>query len=896
MERRRQFRSLMSLGIVAVLAAAVAMDGTNLHQPDKADAQGCPYTQMESGAEELGFTSTTGTFTRPKENAHLAFAGPYRGTLVLSPDKDTAISTTDDVTCDSAGSTVNLEKSNATFNFYARNCKNVPDEVRFIVDMVDECRRPAQRTNFSVNMNDGQQAYNAMGDEGQPEQSSRYTKPPAPKAQGPQSTRPGGSNSQSCARANDNSLPRALRTEGNTSIRGRWTGPNDSSPRQYGDAMRSHSEASQLIKKVRDGKATPAEAQEIADTLWLMSHEWRVHRHMHFEDRTNGKLTRFWKLLRYWVTREGLEPSEEAKTAGVPWPVFKNKCGEVFTPKEARERYGGPPEGNLGLWSISNPLSYIGKSPGGLNEVIVGPPKDHGEGKAGDKYVDTEGTWLTEYEAYQKYGNIPAGSSKAEWEAANNLRHITHEERCPGIPNPAQQQTQNGQNQAKPGCAPVQCTPADEEGDGQTDHTPQKTATDVPANYRASWVSLSPLVPELTGMPPGSYTITSETVRKYKASSKPHLNGTFTQGIYHSVTNTLIEGKTEPAEQLRWVFTPDDPVAFAEFWRSRFDHMKKYIQSDHNERSNTCTPAQTDTSSRPHQGDQTCNGRYPAPSTPAGLVGQTNLNRNAFPGIDDYDPWYRYGRVRLWRIGADISWRKRSSGYTDLAEAGRRDETYSAEYPAPEVSAEWGFRDWEKWNLNRVALGLDRVSIYRRKCDRTYLTEFQVYEMYGTPFEPRNLNDKLIDMDKWNRYASYSKYGMNILTLQWDDASGLDWTIRKMEEAGTPITRENVIAEVGKGRFRYGWQDLVWGETEKVKTDRSPQVTHEQAAGNWTHLGIDLSRESHGDTRTKMAQAIGRVNRAGQAMTMVNFVQEYVDTHYDQGRRTRYERLRHKGL
>ncbi len=164
MERRRQFRSLMSLGIVAALVGAVALASSGVQQPAKVCAQApqCHYTQMANGAQELGYTSPTGTFVRPDQTATLEFNGPYQGTLVISPEAETAIGTAEDVTCASDGQDVTLEKGSGTLTFYAKNCGTIPDEIRFNVDMVDECRRPAQRTEFSVNINDGQQTYNSQ--------------------------------------------------------------------------------------------------------------------------------------------------------------------------------------------------------------------------------------------------------------------------------------------------------------------------------------------------------------------------------------------------------------------------------------------------------------------------------------------------------------------------------------------------------------------------------------------------------------------------------------------------------------------------------------------------------------------------------------------------------------
>ena len=240
---------------------------------------------------------------------------------------------------------------------------------------------------------------------------------------------------------------------GDTVIRGRWTGPNVSSAQQISDAMKIRREAIQLILKVRDGKATPAEAQETADTLWLMSHEARK-LPIWYENHQTGNNKLLWKLLRQWVTEEGLEPSEEARTAGVPWSVFYNRYGETFTPKQARERYGGAPDGNIGLWHNRNPVTWYQNDPGGLDEVMVGPPKEHGEGKSGDRYSEQDGTWITQAEAFSKYGIRPAGTTMEEWEQNHSLTRLPewkHPDERHGVTSNRECTTETGSNNSNGG-------------------------------------------------------------------------------------------------------------------------------------------------------------------------------------------------------------------------------------------------------------------------------------------------------------------------------------------------------------------------------------------------------------------------------------------------------------
>ena len=509
--------------------------------------------------------------------------------------------------------------------------------------------------------------------------------------------------------------------------------------------MKIHREAIQLILKVRDGKATPAEAQETADTLWLMSHEARK-LPIWYENHQNGKNKRLWKLLRQWVTEEGLEPSEEARTAGVPWSVFYNRYGETFTPKQARERYGGAPDGNIGLWHNRNPVAWYQNDPGGLDEVMVGPPKEHGEGKSGDRYSEQDGTWITQAEAFSKYGIIPAGTTMEEWEQNHSLT------RLPEWKHP------------------------DESGE-------RECTTD-----------------------PGGGSITP--------------------------TDNVPEEK---------------PKNFC--------------------KAGTIEPILT-----------------------TALSGQLNIDRTQYPGIDDHKPWDG-GRVSAWRSGMGVHWKKDPSGYRNGTDAGTRDTSIPLEHPDVQEAVDWSLDQWEAWNENRQAAGLPRMHIYQRKCDRTTLTEFQVYEMYGTPWQPRNMSDFMYQADDWE------DQGFWLIKLHREDMIEAAIAMRAVEEQGLELTIDNIAvqwADHPGGRepdFRYegdrerAIEDakrklLVASSPDTYNSDINPEQTSAAIAGPWLHLGLDFRLVTHRKTRIHMTQVAHWVEGAGQAITINNLTNWFVQYHY----------------
>ena len=413
----------------------------------------CPYTPnsgdqadlwLDMGSEDTYFTDAEWQGLQVKT---FSLKGPFRGEVNIRTYTGwglTTSTTSSKISCTTAQSYTAI-KNTESMPIYLKRCNwgdytslqfGITHERKCIVNGTQAYIYPMLIT--ESDMEGTPLTYTTGGEDGRGTQNTptttetTYTPPAQPQtpqqpidttqtSQQPDDTcvvQPGQAEEQNGPNPPGTSMP-----TGDTVIRGRWTGPNVSSAQQISDAMKIDREAIQLILKVRDGKATPAEAQETADTLWLMSHEARK-LPIWYENHQNGKNKLLWKLLRQWVTEEGLEPSEEARTAGVPWSVFYNRYGETFTPKQARERYGGAPDGNIGLWRNRNPVAWYQNDPGGLDEVMFGPPKEHGEGKSGDRYSEQDGTWITQAEAFSKYGIRPAGTTMEEWEQNHSLTRL----------------------------------------------------------------------------------------------------------------------------------------------------------------------------------------------------------------------------------------------------------------------------------------------------------------------------------------------------------------------------------------------------------------------------------------------------------------------------------------
>ena len=152
-ERQRRFVRFLTLGVVIVALATMSMTSTGGQQETRpAHAQGCHYSEMATGSEELGLKIAGPSSLLPSQTTMLEFRGPYEGQLSLSPDAHTALGASEaEAVCSGAGQPLNLTKGSGTLALYATNCRDEIGGIAFDVDMADECRRhasPAGRTTF----------------------------------------------------------------------------------------------------------------------------------------------------------------------------------------------------------------------------------------------------------------------------------------------------------------------------------------------------------------------------------------------------------------------------------------------------------------------------------------------------------------------------------------------------------------------------------------------------------------------------------------------------------------------------------------------------------------------------------------------------------------------------
>ncbi len=224
--------------------------------------------------------------------------------------------------------------------------------------------------------------------------------------------------------AADETIPYATRPKGDTSIKGRWTGPNVSPTQQLSDANKVYTEAYRLMQPIWDGDAATEQAQYAADTIWLMSHEVRQFP-IRYDTLDTSTTMQIADLLRNWVTEAGLSLSQEAQTAGVPWVVFRDRLGHKMSPIEARNRYGGLDGRSIITYLQDNHINWWMKNPGGLEEVLIGPRKDYDDGIGDATFRDRDGNNLTIDEARTAFGAHRADSWE-EYAEMNGLTILVH--------------------------------------------------------------------------------------------------------------------------------------------------------------------------------------------------------------------------------------------------------------------------------------------------------------------------------------------------------------------------------------------------------------------------------------------------------------------------------------
>ena len=204
------------------------------------------------------------------------------------------------------------------------------------------------------------------------------------------------------------------------------------------------------MRRIWDNKASADEAQQTADTLWRMSHEFRKFP-VTFPVRNTNRSMLIGNILRYWVTEAGLQPSEAARTAGVPWSIFVDRLGNKLSPAEARERYGGLDGRHITVWMNDNNVRWFLSDPGGLNEVLVGPAKHYDDGIGNASFRDKDGNNLTTEDAMFAYGLPKPDESWEDYAAKHELTILVNPDERQGVTSNRECTTETGGNNSNGG-------------------------------------------------------------------------------------------------------------------------------------------------------------------------------------------------------------------------------------------------------------------------------------------------------------------------------------------------------------------------------------------------------------------------------------------------------------
>ena len=205
-----------------------------------------------------------------------------------------------------------------------------------------------------------------------------------------------------------------------------------------------------MMRRIWDNKASAEETQQTADTLWMMSHEFRK-TPVTFPVRNTNQSMRIGNILRYWVTEAGLQPSEAARTAGVPWSIFVDRLGNKLSPAEARERYGGLDGRHITVWMNENNVRWFLSDPGGLNEVLVGPAKHYDDGIGNASFRDKDGNNLTTEDAMFAYGLPRFDESWEDYAAKHELTILVNLDDQHGVTSNRECTTETGGNNSNNG-------------------------------------------------------------------------------------------------------------------------------------------------------------------------------------------------------------------------------------------------------------------------------------------------------------------------------------------------------------------------------------------------------------------------------------------------------------
>ena len=430
----KENRTILSRATIRaiVITALVAVAAVFSTQNTGVAFGSCPYTPspgdqadlwLDMNGEDTYFTDAEWPGLEVKA---FSLKGPFRGDVNIWTYRDwglTTSTTSSKISCTTAQS-YTVTKNAESMPIYLKRC-NWGDHtsLQFGITHERKCILNGFQSNIypmlitESDMEGTPLTYTTGGEDGTGNRNIQNT-------QGTQSNQdiPAPEHNSTCTNQSGYFTP-----TGDTSIRGVWTGPNISQMEQISDARRIHSHGLAMMQSIWDNEASADETQDKADTLWMMSHEVRKFPITFTVGNTNRSM-RIGDLLRYWVTEAGLQPSEAARTAGVPWSIFVDRLGNKLSAAEARERYGGLDGRHITVWMNDNNVLWYLSDPGGLDEVLVGPAKHYDDGIGNASFRDKDGNNPTTEDAMFAYGLPKPNESWEDYAAKHGLTILVHPE------------------------------------------------------------------------------------------------------------------------------------------------------------------------------------------------------------------------------------------------------------------------------------------------------------------------------------------------------------------------------------------------------------------------------------------------------------------------------------
>ena len=262
-------------------------------------AQGgtCANAQTPGRLADLTFKTEDNTTWEIGKTNTFRSRGPYVGSVQVDATAGIEVSTDPAFSCGSGAQALTLQKGAGPTEIHVQRCDPEQRHIEFTTVLIDGCNGQI-RTVYTWKWLEPTDA--PVGISQQDYQQPNRETPGAPTTSSMSSSTCNGQNQNGGSNS-----PEALNPQ--ETHRSEADGPGPTRvPYSIVDAQKAHRKALDMLYKVRKGAATPEEAQEAADTLWLMSQEFRV-TNISYDYAKTGRLKLLCKLLRQWVIDEGLE-------------------------------------------------------------------------------------------------------------------------------------------------------------------------------------------------------------------------------------------------------------------------------------------------------------------------------------------------------------------------------------------------------------------------------------------------------------------------------------------------------------------------------------------------------------------------------------------------------------